>query len=1162
IFSAEDENGAVTDVDSTPDGDPNNDPAGEDDIDSLAYEVFDLALSKTLAPDNKPVYGQNLDFVISVKNEGTLTATNIEVVDYLPCGIEFDAASNPDWTYDSVTRMAMTTIDGPLYFGQTSDVMIVTILELCPTTDSKSFRNVAEISAADDPNGPADDIDSTPDTDPDNDNISEDDHDIYIVEIFDLSLSKQLNITEDFSLDSDVPFEFLINVKNEGLLTAYNVEIIDYLPCGLAIAPASLTAGWVEDASGEGYSYMIDGAIIPNESTTVPITVIIDNTCPVGEIDLKNVAEIIGANDDDGVATDVDSTPDTNPNNDSVDEDDIDDAELEIFDLSLTKTIDPNAVVAYGNNLTYIISVVNEGTVTASNIEVSEYLPCGLEFDAANNPDWTYDESSRIATTVYGGPLDFGTSYQYTFVARLEICNSISSSSYTNQAEISAADAPDGPGNDVDSTPDNDPDNDPDDEDDNDTVLLPIFDLSLSKSVVNPQVNYELEDEVTYSIIVSNEGNIVANNIEITDYIPCGSKLADNNVLPWIVNNDGYASYTYNGSLAPNQSMMFNIKLELEICENDDDGHRNNVAEISAADSPDGPIDDIDSTPDNNPDNDPPNEDDIDNSEIIVLIGADIGDYVFNDVDGDGIQDNNEVGIAGISVVLYSEFGLVKGETTTDATGHYLFTKVFGGDYYIVFGDGEGLYSYTQGNVGNDTNDSDITDNFEAGSTDIFTVIDGEDDFTIDGGLYECATIKGVAYYDLNEDDIRQPLENGINGLKVNLYRLGDSGYEFYEWKYTQQDINTPSDDGAWEFCVRPGTYYIEINLPPIGLVQVRPFIGNINFDSDINGAFGPGTTPSFSLLGGQSKTDLGAGYYPMATVGNSVWYDQNFNGIQDEFEPKVSGMAVSLYDANSELIDQTITNDFGIYKFEYLAKQDYYLKFDPPTGYGFTIAKADVDEDMDSDVTHEMGLYTTAMMAFNPNDEIMTVDAGVVAGVLPLIYKSFEVYDNNGDNRLNWITSYESNVAYFEIERTLDNNKGFEVVSTMEAVGNSTQDTHYQFDDNVINSGRYYYRLKQFDKDGRFSYSKIKSIKRINNTQSLVYPNPTSGIVNFNIEYSKNSIYAVNILDAKGKIVFNRMMDENAKINLEGIPNGVYELLLIKDGELIYNNRIIKLEN
>ena len=138
-------------------------------------------------------------------------------------------------------------------------------------------------------------------------------------------------------------------------------------------------------------------------------------------------------------------------------------------------------------------------------------------------------------------------------------------------------------------------------------------------------------------------------------------------------------------------------------------------------------------------------------------------------------------------------------------------------------------------------------------------------------------SIGDLVWYDINKNDVWDTNENGLNGLKVNLWRNHFGTWVIWDYTPTGHKPDTPSDDGYWKFCAPPGQYYVQVIMPPLGLVRARPNIGSIEeIDSDITNANGPTTTDMFTVLSGQSVCDLGAGFYPQALVGNLVWNDLN----------------------------------------------------------------------------------------------------------------------------------------------------------------------------------------------------------------------------------------------------------------------------------------------
>jgi len=1195
-------------------GNFSSNPGDEDDHDPAEPVVFDLALIKerttALSSFN---YGTPIEYTYTVQNQGNVDATNIVLYDSLPCGAMFDESLNSsDWSFDPLTNVATITIPSLDAATEIQGMLTLTVIP-CTINQETAWTNYMEISSATTADGiQTVEIDGFFDTDLSNDPggipltstdnaldgigiIDEDNHDVELLQVYDLALKKELMTPGPYSEGQEL--EFRIRVYNQGNIVLEDIIVEDFVREGYGFDPVvNAPLGWTNS-----YSTLVGGipTVFPDTlnvmediflATEDSVDIFIKLTLELDGDDISdwyNYAHIWVATDTVGNNRfdDADSNPFTtsalefavlpgSPNDDNVlsmgksvipllEEDDHDVSNVDYFDLSLVKNLPAVLPTTYNQDVTFEIVVKNEGVQFAHDITIVDYLPCGFEFNEGSNTNWFMNIGTGNPEYFYTDTLNPGEEITIPITLRLVECAMINSNAWRNIAEIkNGLDFTGNTGDDQDSTPDDNSFNEPNGEDDVNDALIEVFDLALSKIVVNPQASYEFGNEVTYEISITNEGNIIATDIDVVDYIPCGMTLSPNS-SGWTVDMYGFANTTIAGSLNPQATASVFITLLIEECSNET-GFRNNVAEIMEANDSSGPSGDFDSTPDNDPFNDLVGEDDIDAIEILVVIGANIGDFVFNDFDGDGVQDGGEPGISGVGVVLYDASNNVVAATETDGSGFYEFVDVPGGDYYIVFNIDDDNLAPTLSDVGNDAFDSDVTGENGPGSTSVFTFTAGQNDNTRDAGFFQCLDIKGVTYYDINEDDIRQSTENGINGLVTNLYRRINGIWILWDSETTHHDYDTPSDDGIWDFCVPPGTYYIEVVLPPVGLVRVRPFVGGSNYDSDINGANGPNTTPTFTLNPGGSKTNLGAGYYPMATVGNRVWFDENANGIQEDFEPKAEGVNVQVYNMNNELVDEDLTDIDGIYEIEYLMKEEYYLKFEAPEGLAFTFADAIDDEDKDSDVTHAMGINTTNPISFKPGEKIINVDAGLLSGVLPLKWKAFSVIAEKEGNDLSWSTSLEINVDYFEVERRLENEDEFISINKVEAVGNSTKERNYQYLDlNVDKSGLYYYRIKQLDIDGSFSYSEIQQVTRSNYGSIKAYPNPTSGKVAINGDFDSDEIYSIKITNNLGATVYEltrSTKDGVLEIDLESIPSGVYQLSISNDQSLIHNGKIIKL--
>ena len=1212
-----------SDSDTDPNNDPGGEPDGpnddvvdedpdlpgdddEDDQDPERIEVVDLALRKVMTTQGPYSYGQIIDFNIEVFNQGNVTMTNIEVADYIPQGFAYDPALNPTWqgAYPSV----FTIIAGPLAPENSTSVNLK--LKLVQTSGgAKVYTNGAEITAMDDDNGDPrddDDADSTPDTNPDNDNPvtpgdsnddvidespndpnnptddDEDDSDPAGPKIFDLALrKKQQTALPSFSYGQNVVFD--MELFNQGNIDAKDIVIIDTLPCGLEFLPGSaINAGWTYNAATREARYTYSNILVAGTTATVSLeTKVIPCGTNVGKA-WTNWSEIESANDNDPNTptppTDVDSDPDGNNTNDEggqpntpeddeingdpnnpdapQDEDDHDPHQIEVFDLALRKIVDDRGPYMIGETATFRLKVYNQGNVPAQNIIINDYMRSGFSFNAGANPGWTLvtaptPAADGLLNYTISTRLNPGDSIIIPLKLEIALDANPAVADWWNYGEIRMAQdtLENNRNDDADSTPNSDTPRENEVEPDGpwDNVI----------DGNGPNFNEDEDDhDPEKVIVVGGLGDTVWKDLDgdgIQDPAEPGVQgvvaiLTDcngNELARQTTDVNGF--YFFNNLIPGNYQVHFDISALPQGC----DFTYQNVGDQDDVDSDVnlqgyGPCTyitggEFDSTYDAG-----------------LLILAAIGDYVWHDLNGDGLQTPGEPGIPGVQVSLYKGNGDFVGYVFTDNNGYYLFDFLYPGDYYLSFTAPQGM-DLTFFNKGNDAKDSDVDGTHGEGTTATTTLSPGERDMTWDAGYYFCIPVGDLVWYDTNLNDVWNTNENGINGLTVNLWRNHFGTWVIWDYTLTGHKPDTPSDDGYWKFCAPPGEYYVEVIMPPLGLVRARPNIGTIEeIDSDITNANGLTTTDKFTVLSGQQKCDLGAGFYPQAQVGNLVWNDTNANGVQEASEPIVSGVLVqAVVAATGQVMSESVTGQDGTYKLENIEKADVFIRFAPPAGYGATAARV-TDDSRDSDVDHSYGANTTRLLSMQPSMENFNIDMGVVFGVLPVDWLDINAVRKDDTHIISWTTAREVNVSHYEVERKLDGQKDFETLpEKVEAKGNTTLNTHYsKVDIDVAKPGVYVYRVKQVDFDGKFTYSPLAKVIHVGETSIGLYPNPARTSTSLEVVLSDDAELKVEMYDAASKLV--RVIETPSKtkagyhifpIDIENIPVGVYNVIVNING-------------
>ena len=301
-----------------------------------------------------------------------------------------------------------------------------------------------------------------------------------------------------------------------------------------------------------------------------------------------------------------------------------------------------------------------------------------------------------------------------------------------------------------------------------------------------------------------------------------------------------------------------------------------------------------------------------------------IGDFVWNDLNGNGIQDAGEPGIPGVTVTLTGTSAAgnpVTATTTTDASGHYLFTEP-PGTYTVTVTPPAG-YVATATGKGTPATDS----NASPSGTTPGALAAGAADLNVDFGFYQPVTIGDFVWNDLNGNGVQDLSEPGISGVTLTLTGVNGAGSAVSAT--TTTDVN-----GAYSFTEPPGTYTVTVT-PPAGYVATATGKGTSATDSNPSPS---GTTPTALPSGGSDQT-IDFGLYQPVTIGNFVWNDLNGNGVKDIGEPGIPGVTVTLTGVNgagSAVSATTTTDGNGNYSFTE-APGTYTVTVTAPAGYTAT---------------------------------------------------------------------------------------------------------------------------------------------------------------------------------------------------------------------------------
>mgnify|MGYP006269710195 CR=1 FL=1 len=774
------------------------------------------------------------------------------------------------------------------------------------------------------------------------------------------------------------------------------------------------------------------------------------------------------------------------------------------YDLALTKVEASTGPYIPGSTVEFTIEVTNQGTRDAFDISVVDYFTNGelvfVDVDEAN-PVFSYTPSDNGITDNGDGTFlinELAAGESVAVDISFTVSNSFMETSIVNAAEISAFfkdAAGTDPAADEDSTPDanNDEDgpgaeltnndiitdiqdgtpqdDDPveDDYDPEQITVTQTFDLALVKTEVStgPYIpGNDAEDDVTFSITVHNQGTLDATNIEVTDYIPTGLNFTSvNTTATWsgtlgTITDDGGGVYTIS-ALEAGETVA--VEMTFEVTETFTGTSLINYAEITDATNALGQPD-ADSTPDDNmgdDESDPTvddkitdgdngslqdddaDSDDYDGDEIELVQQVALGNIVFSDVDGDGIFDAEDMGIANVTVELYASTDdpgndAPLASTTTDANGYYIFDGLDPDDYIVYIpgteladgGDLDNLQTSIPEGV-DDTNDDNADENGqntlvnggvastvislglnaeptgEAGQQTGTYAGDLDDDnvnLTVDFGFTPEYRIGNLVWEDVDNDGAAETGELGIAGVTVALYE--DNGDGILNTADDVLIVTTTTDaDGKYEFTgLYQGDYFVVIP-DAANTASGEPLFEyfsstngeeadpNTDGDNNDNGTLDAtaatngvdGIAAAFVTVGtgdseptneqlrsddatdddtadgsggtvpdNRSNVTVDFGFYQQLSLGDVVFFDTNNDGVFDadgvdgtpgnlDDEYGIEGVEVRLLDGTGASVEDpnnpgnnyvVTTDPNGNYLFEDLDPGDYIVEIVTPAGY------------------------------------------------------------------------------------------------------------------------------------------------------------------------------------------------------------------------------------
>lgn len=163
----------------------------------------------------------------------------------------------------------------------------------------------------------------------------------------------------------------------------------------------------------------------------------------------------------------------------------------------------------------------------------------------------------------------------------------------------------------------------------------------------------------------------------------------------------------------------------------------------------------------------------------------------------------------------------------------------------------------------------------------------------------------------------------------------------------------------------------------------------------------------------------------------------------------------------------------------------------------------------------------------------------------LPVKMVTFTAECIDKDVHLSWLTASEVNNQYFSVEKS-NNAKEWQEIGIVDGNGNTSKMSGYYYIDHGSEIYSSFYRLKQFDYDGRYSYSNVINIRNCGDEIPgvNVFPNPTSEKLYITFNNDKDNFISSSLYNPSGKLIFHSTSQEST-FDFSDTKNGIYILQL-----------------
>lgn len=206
---------------------------------------------------------------------------------------------------------------------------------------------------------------------------------------------------------------------------------------------------------------------------------------------------------------------------------------------------------------------------------------------------------------------------------------------------------------------------------------------------------------------------------------------------------------------------------------------------------------------------------------------------------------------------------------------------------------------------------------------------------------------------------------------------------------------------------------------------------------------------------------------------------------------------------------------------------------------------------------------HTYVVYFRNPDNSTFVCTLSCTCVALPLKFTSFTASVTGNNVVCNWTTENEFDNNGFQLERSEDGRN----FSTVGKEVSNPAGKYQWIDKDAAASGKnhFFYRVKQVDGDGKFSYSNISSVKLNSNSGVTVVPNPFRESVSVSFKAGTAGTADIKIINLAGQLAIAKQFiavkgNNNMLLNgIGGLQRGIYMMQIAVNGVIIENQKLVK---